>query len=56
MNTQWQKILVKITFWLILEILLNLLGLDSLADYSEFVFEGHSMAGNNYTSQVTIEI
>jgi hypothetical protein len=56
MNTQWQKILVKITFWLILEILLNLLGLDSLADYSEFLFEGHSMAGNNYTSQVTIEI
>lgn len=56
MNTQLQKILVKMTFWLILEILLNLLGLDSLADYSEFLFEGHSMAVNNYNSQVTIEI
>jgi preprotein translocase subunit SecG len=56
MKIQWQKILVKITFWLIVEIILNLLGLDNLADYSEFVFEGHSMAGNNYTSQVTSEI
>ena len=56
MNTQWHKILIKITFWLILEILLNVLGLDSLADYSEFIFEGHDMAVNNYASQVTIEI
>ncbi len=56
MNTQWHKILVKITFWLILEILLNVLGLDSLADYSEFVFEGDCIAVNTYTPQVTVKI
>jgi hypothetical protein len=39
MKTHWQKILIKITCWLIVEIILNLLGLDNLADYSEFVFE-----------------
>lgn len=39
MQTQWQKTLIQISFWLIIEILLNLLGLDNLADYSEFVFD-----------------
>ena len=35
MRSRWQKI----TFWLIAEITLNLIGLDDLADYSEFIFE-----------------
>ncbi len=35
MRSRWQKI----TFWLIAEITLNLVGLDDLADYSEFTFE-----------------
>lgn len=39
MKMQWQRILVKATFWLVTEIILNLLGLDNLADYSEFLFE-----------------
>ena len=39
MNTQWKKIWIKATFWLVIEIILNLLGLDNLADYSEFIFE-----------------
>jgi hypothetical protein len=39
MKAQWKKGLVEITVWLIAEIILNLLGLDNLADYSEFVFE-----------------
>lgn len=38
MEIQWKKLLWTTTFWLITEILLNLLGLDNLADYSEFVF------------------
>ena len=37
--TQWKKIWVKATFWLATELVLNLLGLDNLADYSEFIFE-----------------
>ncbi len=39
MNKNWQKALFKITVWLMAEILLNIMGLDDLADYSEFVFE-----------------
>jgi hypothetical protein len=39
MKTQWKKIWVKATFWLATELVLNLLGLDNLADYSEFIFE-----------------
>ncbi len=39
MNVRWQKLLVKISFWLAAEISLNLLGIDDLADYSEFIFE-----------------
>ncbi len=39
MDISWQKLLVKISFWLAAEIFLNLLGIDDLADYSEFIFE-----------------
>ena len=39
MQTRWKKLLVKVTAWLAAEIILNLLGLDSLADYSEFLYE-----------------
>jgi hypothetical protein len=38
MKAQWQKIVIKVTMWLMVEILLNILGLDNLADYGEFVF------------------
>lgn len=41
MNRRYQKTLAKITIWLAAEILLNLLGMDDIADYSEFVFEKH---------------
>jgi hypothetical protein len=49
MQALWQKILIKITLWLIVEIILNLLGLDNLADYSEFVFEGKAMTVTSST-------
>jgi hypothetical protein len=39
MKTQWKKAWVKTAMWLVTEIVLNLLGLDNLADYSEFLFE-----------------
>lgn len=39
MNVKWKKLLARVAFWLLTEILLNLLGLDNLADYSEFVFD-----------------
>lgn len=41
MQVKWKKLIVKITTWLFVEILLNFLGLDTLADYSEFIFTKH---------------
>ncbi len=39
MKIRWKVLLVKITVWLIAEILLTCLGLDDFADYSEFLNE-----------------
>ncbi len=39
MQVQWKRILVKLAVRLITELLLNFLGLDDLADYSELIFE-----------------
>lgn len=36
MNAQWKPLFVKILVWLVAEVLLNVLGLDTLADYGEF--------------------
>lgn len=33
------KTLIKAMVWVVAEILLNFIGLDDLADYSEFIFE-----------------
>lgn len=38
MSVQWHKLLSRLTIWLALEVILNLMGLDHLADYSEFIF------------------
>lgn len=39
MNQQWQKSTFRILFWICAEIVLNLLNLDTLSDYSEFLLE-----------------
>ena len=39
MNMQWQKLLLTATFWLVTEICFNFLGIDDIADYSEFIFK-----------------
>ncbi|HBE19312.1 MAG TPA: hypothetical protein DEG17_14445 [Cyanobacteria bacterium UBA11149] len=53
MKMEWKKICVKTAIWLATEILLNLLGLDNLADYSEFIFE-KEVAIENYQPQIAI--
>ena len=40
----WKKLLLRTTLWLVAEIYLNFLGIDDLADYSEFIFERHVIA------------
>jgi hypothetical protein len=36
---QLKKIFVRTSLWLVAEVIFNFVGLDNLADYSEFVFE-----------------
>ena len=52
---QWKKIWVKATFWLATELVLNLLGLDNLADYSEFLFE-QEVAIAAHQAQIIVEV
>ncbi len=39
MRVRWRKLITQILIWLLAELLLNFIGLDDLADYSEFLFE-----------------
>ena len=43
MNVRWKILLLKSILWLFAEIFLNVLGVDDLADYSEFVFERNTI-------------
>ena len=43
MKIQWKKLIFKIALWLVAEITLNLLGLDNIADYGEFL-EGQNFS------------
>ena len=42
-SLQLQKLLFKLIFWLLVEIVLNLMGLDDIADYGEFVFPSETI-------------
>lgn len=44
MDIRWRKLLVKISFWLATELILNSIGIDDLADYSEFIYENKYFA------------
>ncbi|MDJ0533890.1 MAG: hypothetical protein QNJ70_15610 [Xenococcaceae cyanobacterium MO_207.B15] len=44
MKTQWQQLFLKILFWLALEAVFNLIGIDDLADYSEFLTASRTIA------------
>lgn len=44
MKIQWKVLLVKIIVWLVAEILFTCLGLDDIADYSEFLAEKRFIA------------
>ena len=39
MNGQTTNLVFKLILWLVVEVILNLVGLDDLANYSEFLFE-----------------
>ena len=39
LEIRWKKLLINSVIWITAEIVLNCIGLDTLADYSEFVLE-----------------
>ncbi|BAU66103.1 hypothetical protein STA3757_35050 [Stanieria sp. NIES-3757] len=39
MQIKWKTLIGKTIVWLAVEICLNFLGLDNLADYGEFIFQ-----------------
>ncbi len=39
MEIRWKKLVLRVGLWLTLEIFFSYVGLDTIADYSEFVFE-----------------
>lgn len=41
MQVKWKTLITKALIWALAELLLNFIGLDDLADYSEFLFEKH---------------
>ena len=43
MKVIWKQNLYRVIVWLAAEIILNCVGLDDLADYSEFVFERNTI-------------
>lgn len=53
MNTQRKQVLIKTVAWFVAEVVLNLAGLDNLADYSEFVFEQHADSTIGYSTILT---
>ncbi len=53
-NIQWQKVWLKVIIWLAAEIILNLIGLDNIADYSEFIFDREVVVEINYYQEVSI--
>lgn len=53
MKTQRKQLLIKAAAWIIAEIVLNLAGLDNLADYSEFVFDQDLAIPTDHPTMVT---
>ncbi len=43
MKVKWRKLFVETSAWVTAEVVLNVVGLDNLADYSEFVFQSKAM-------------
>lgn len=53
MKTRRSGMAVKAVTWILAEVILNLVGLDNLADYSEFVFEQQSETFATYPAMTS---
>ena len=47
MEVKWKKLILRASAWLLLEVSLSYLGLDNMADYSEFIFQRNSIVFSN---------
>lgn len=52
MKTQRKQLFIKTATWLVAEVVLNLAGLDNLADYSEFVFDQNAASSIDHPTIV----
>ncbi|BAY86862.1 hypothetical protein NIES267_63730 [Calothrix parasitica NIES-267] len=43
-KVRWRKLFMETSAWVTAEVMLNVVGLDNLADYSEFVFQSKAIA------------
>ncbi|GAB4467215.1 MAG: hypothetical protein OHK0037_23750 [Elainellaceae cyanobacterium] len=55
MNTTWKRLLQKTAIWLLVEVTMNLTGLDTLADFSEFLFDMRPVALQIQPSQFSLK-
>jgi hypothetical protein len=49
MKINWEKLITKIFFWLLLEAVLNLIDINNLADYSEFLLISKNTVQSEYS-------
>ncbi|MEM7759746.1 MAG: hypothetical protein AAF298_16700 [Cyanobacteria bacterium P01_A01_bin.40] len=47
MSIKWKKLVFRLGIWLALEAFFSYAGTDTIADYSEFIFERNSIALNS---------
>ncbi len=52
MQVKWKTFITKVAVWFVLELFLNVLGLDQLADYSEFL--SHPVSIHPYTATIAL--
>ena len=43
-KVRWRKLFVETSAWVTAEVMLNVVGLDNLADYSEFIVQSKALA------------
>ncbi len=55
MKIRWKKLLTSSLIWLTAEIFLNCIGLDTVADYGEFVFDKNSPRPQQVLSLILLE-
>lgn len=46
MNVKWKKLIFKMGMWLALEAFFGYAGVDTIADYSEYIFDRHNITLN----------